>query len=159
MTRKMLTTMCALCMLGLLSGCADRTGEPNDAEKRAVTVNVTVEAEDVYGLTLEYHVGGNALGGQFVANANEKAGAFRVGEELAFRFEESDFQPGQTPEDGLFGVTAGVWAADESVSWIDGLIEWQAEYGGVYPLTLSKTDEGEYALEADGNKAALRAAD
>lgn len=116
------------------------------------TLGVTVEAEGVHGLLLEFSMDEIPIGGQCISREPEMTQPIPRGERLAPSFRKRDLHAGDTPVSDRFSFTCTVVTADGDMYPLSLLWAWDISYERSYEFTLTGSAEAGFTLspESDG---------
>lgn len=137
----------------IFCGCRDKSRE---SQTDAFTVSVNVDCENVYGIHIEYLLGGEAMGGKSQVYAN--GGVLTRGDKLIFSFLLGDFKNPEKLNEKTLQIEFYAITENEMECLINGKEpnkrftfsenhwEWNASFGGKYEFTLESDNNGGYVL-------------
>lgn len=116
------------------------------------TLGVTVEAEGVHGLLLEFFMDSQSIGSQCISRQPGMTQPFEPGERLAPSFRKRDLHAGDTPVSDRFSFTCTVVTADGGTQPLPFLWEWDVSYDRGCEFTLTGSAATGFTLlpEPDG---------
>lgn len=133
--------------------CRDKSRVP---QTDAFTVSVNIDCDDVYGIHIEYLLGGEAMGGKSQVYAN--GSVLTRDEELIFSFLPENFKnPEELSEKPLqiefYTITENEREClingkepNERFTFSENHWEWNASFGEKYEFTLESDNNGGYVL-------------
>lgn len=146
--KKLIAAFAAISLI--LCGCKNKSDK--------FTVAVNMDCDDVYGMHIEYFLGGDAMGGMVVGLME---GALTRGENISFRFDSKNFEnadelhtkpfqimfaavmengeeiPISAPEARTDNADYKLIGEDTDCYW-----EWSAAFGERYEFTLASDNNG-----------------
>ena len=143
---KKICIICCLMLAALLCGC-NQTPQPNQ-EYRYTTVVFDIDCEEeIYGVTFEYCLDRQLMGGQSVSQDPEMAKQLPKNETQYIRFEEQGFFDPEALNTSKFGILVYVTLKNNATVAVEYLYEWSAEYGQEYHFTLSGNSTDGFVFE------------
>lgn len=103
--------------------------------------------EDIHGVTFEYCLDRQPLGGQSISRDPDMSQPLERGILHYVRFDARDFPNPDAVSSGQFGVLVYVTLSDGRSIPIETLYEWNAQYGQQYIFTLSGNSTDGFTLE------------
>lgn len=112
----------------------------------AFSLGVTVEAEGVHGVLLEFCMDGIAIGGQCISREPGMTQPIPRGERLAPSFRKRDLHAGDTPVSDRFSFTCTVVTENGVEQPLPFLWAWDISYEQSYEFTLTGSAEAGFTL-------------
>jgi len=139
-----------VCINGIvLNIAAGETYRGNFADWESIELGITIGAEDVYALEMEYGIAREALGRRGVSNARESL-PLSPGETYYFKFTLGEEFPRQDSLDqGPFWMVLTVYTNGNEPVQLPFLYEWSTGWRRSHTFTLSGSREDGFTLTPD----------
>lgn len=139
-----------VCINGIvLNIAAGETYRGNFADRESMELCITIDAEDVYALEMEYGIAREALGGRGVSNARESL-PLSPGKTYCFKFTLGEEFPRQDSLDqGPFWMVLTVYTSGNEAVQLPFFYEWNTGWRRSYDFTLSGSREDGFTLAPD----------
>lgn len=130
----------------IFSGCS-QTPAPNQQFRYTSVVFKNECEEDIYGVTFEYGLERQPMGGQAVSQDPEMSKPLKKGENSYIQFDERGFFDPESLNTSKFWIMVYVTLKNGKEIPIEYLYEWNAEYNQEYYFTLTGSSAKGFTFE------------